>query len=319
MATPNTTFTELVTTTLRKRTKSLADNVLDHNALLRRLQQRGNTKLIDGGRTIVEELEYAENQTFQYYDGYEELDITPSTVFSAAEYNWKQWAVTISIDGKTLRQNSGETRMIDLFASRMRNAEKTLMNNIATGIYSDGSDTKGIDGLQLLVADDNDGDTVGGIDSSAAANAFWRNYSSGDVTLSATTIQSEMQDAWLDLLRGTDHPQLIMADSTTFSYFWDSLLDIQRIGSAQQGDSGFESLMFHGPGGRAEVVYDDKAPSNHMYLLNLDYLFWKVHRDANMVPLNRRESVNQDAVVVPIIGMGNMTLSNRSLQGVIYT
>ncbi len=62
MASPN--LSELVTTTLRKRSKKLADNVTNHNALLRRLRERGNTEITDGGRTIVQELEYSENTTF---------------------------------------------------------------------------------------------------------------------------------------------------------------------------------------------------------------------------------------------------------------
>ena len=61
MASPN--LSELVTTTLRNRSKKLADNVTNHNALLRRLKERGNVKLTDGGRTIVQELDYAENST----------------------------------------------------------------------------------------------------------------------------------------------------------------------------------------------------------------------------------------------------------------
>lgn len=67
MASPN--LTELVTTTLRDRQGELADNVSKSNALLSTLNARGNIDLVDGGRTIVRELEYAENSTFQYYSG----------------------------------------------------------------------------------------------------------------------------------------------------------------------------------------------------------------------------------------------------------
>ena len=67
MASPN--LTEIVTTTARNRSKKLADNVTNHNALLRRLKERGNVKPVDGGRTIVQELEYAANTTFKWYTG----------------------------------------------------------------------------------------------------------------------------------------------------------------------------------------------------------------------------------------------------------
>ncbi len=61
MASPN--LTELVTTTLRDRQGELADNVSKSNALLSRISGRGNIDLVSGGRTIVRELEYAENST----------------------------------------------------------------------------------------------------------------------------------------------------------------------------------------------------------------------------------------------------------------
>ena len=67
MAAPN--LSEIVTTTLRNRSKKIADNVTNHNALLRRLKERGKVKLADGGRTLVQELDYAANSTFKWYSG----------------------------------------------------------------------------------------------------------------------------------------------------------------------------------------------------------------------------------------------------------
>lgn len=58
-----TTCSEIVTTTLRNRTGELADNMSRNNAALLRLTRRGNLKTFSGGRTIVQELNYADNQT----------------------------------------------------------------------------------------------------------------------------------------------------------------------------------------------------------------------------------------------------------------
>ena len=320
MASPN--LSELVTTTLRNRRGKLADNVLNHNALLRRMKQRGNTELEGGGRTLVEELEYAENSTFKYYSGYEILDISPSDVFSAAEFDWKQAATVVSISGREMRQNSGKEQSIRLLRSRIRNAEKTMMNNISVGIYSDGTGSSGqqVGGLQLLVADSPATGTVGGID--RASFSFWRNVSfdattDGGAAAAASNIQSYMNQIWIQLVRMTDHPDLIVADANYFQFYWNSLQTIQRISSEQRAASGYETLAYYGPGGRADVEYDDACPSNHMYFLDTSYLHWRVHRDANMDMLEQRNSINQDAMVQPLIFMGNMTGSNLSLQGVL--
>lgn len=66
MAGPNSNFSEVVVTTLRNRAKSIADNVSNGNALLQRLMQKGNISMKDGGRTIVRELDYAENATWAF-------------------------------------------------------------------------------------------------------------------------------------------------------------------------------------------------------------------------------------------------------------
>lgn len=66
---PSATVTEIVTTTLRNRTGKLADNVTKNNALLYRLRARGRVKPVSGGRTIVQELNYQENQSFKRYSG----------------------------------------------------------------------------------------------------------------------------------------------------------------------------------------------------------------------------------------------------------
>lgn len=53
MPSPNTVFTELVSTTFRKHAKEIKDNVSKNNALLRRIYDKGNVRREDGGLTIV--------------------------------------------------------------------------------------------------------------------------------------------------------------------------------------------------------------------------------------------------------------------------
>ncbi len=67
MASPN--LSELVTTTQRNRSRTVADNVTNNNALLRKMSTNGRVRTFSGGRDIVQELSYAENSTFKYYSG----------------------------------------------------------------------------------------------------------------------------------------------------------------------------------------------------------------------------------------------------------
>lgn len=280
-------------------------------------------RTVSGGDKILQELEYAENATYKRYSGYEVLDISPSDVFTAAEFEWKQVAVAVSISGLEELKNSGKERQIDLITSRVANAERTFINNMSTDVYSNGTADGGkqVGGLQLLVADDPTTGTVGGI--ARATWSFWRNklYSfaaePGAPTPSATTIQAAMNQLWLRTVRNQDKADLIVADNNYYTFYWSSLQANQRFMDDNMAQAGFQTLKFQ----TADVVFDGgiggAAPSNHMYFLNTNYIHYRPHVDRNMVPLDPdRFAVNQDAMVKLIAWAGNMTLSNASLQGV---
>jgi hypothetical protein len=342
LASPNPNWGEITTTTLYNRSRKLADNVTKNNALLVRLSQRGKVKAVDGGQAIVQELEYSENGTYKRYTGYDLLNISPSDVFSAAQYPWAQVAVAVSISGLEEIQNAGEERMIDLLESRIGNAERTMTNGLSGDAYSDGTADGGkqVGGLQLLVPDSGLG-VVGGID--RGAWPFWRpsvgSFTAATLTPGPTTMQTMMNRQFLSQARGNDRPDLIIADNTYYRFYWEGLQAIQRVTESNQGVAGFQSLKFMD----ADVVFDggfqgvpagtlpggplgggitwatsSGAPSAHMYFLNTSYIFLRPHRQRNMEPIAPdRFAVNQDAMVKLIAWAGNMTMSNAFLQGVI--
>ena len=269
------------------------------------------------------------------------LNITPSDVFTAAQYPIAQAAVAVSISGLEMLQNSGKEKMIDLLESRISNAERTFQNNLSNDAYSNGTADGGkqIGGLQLLIAAINNSGIIGGIDSSVWG--FWQNsvlsFAAQGLSAGASTMQTMMNRLWLSIARQSDRPDLFIADNTYFRYYWESLQAIQRITDERNGMAGFMALKFMD----ADVVYDggfqgntqgnvnvlggggswlsgSGAPTSTMYGLNTDYIFLRPHKDRDMVPLDPdRFSVNQDAMVKLIAWAGNLTMSNRFLQGIV--
>ena len=321
---PSPNLSEIITTTLRNRTGKLADNVTDNNAILYRLKQRGRTKPASGGRTLVQELAYQENSTFMWYSGYDTLDVSATDVMSAAEFDWKQAAVAVTISGLEQLQNAGKEKILDLLENRIDVAEKTMMNQISLGCYADGTGNAGkeIGGLQHLVAALPTSGTVGGIN--RATWSFWQNQyrdsSNQSVTMSATTIQSEMNIMYTRLVRGTDRPDLIVCDNTLWLFYLGSLQAIQRITNDKMAQAGFTNLKFMD----ADVVLDGgqggQCPTGTMYFLNSDYIHYRPHSERNMVVMGgERMNTNQDAIVKLIGWAGNMTASNCALQGVLMT
>lgn len=326
MISPSSTLTEVVTMTLRNRTGKLADNVSKNNALLGRLQKKGKIKPVSGGRTIVQELEYAENGTFKRYSGYESLNISPSDVFTGAEFNYAQAAVAVSISGLEQIQNNGAEAIIDLLESRIGNAERTLTNNIAIDCYSDGTadGSRQIGGLALIISQTPTTGTVGGIDCSTTAGTFWRNIAfssgtNGGAAATSANIQSYMNRVWVQLVRGTDRPDLIVADNNYFRFYLESLQSIQRIQSDEMAQIGFTTLKYMNSDVVLDGGYGGGAPTNTMQFINTDYLYFRPHKDRFFAPLgDDRFAVNQDAMVKLIGFAGNLTVSNRFLQGILF-
>lgn len=311
-------YDSLFTFTLENRSKQLADNMSQQNALINRLKDKKKIKPISGGTKILEELEYGEGDMF-WYSGYDTINYQPKQLFTAAEYQMKLCAVPVAISGEDMLKNSGKEGIMDLFEKRVDNAAKTIVNQMSKSVYSDGtgSDGKEIGGLRLLVADSPTTGTVGGIDRSVAGNEFWRNKAT-QVPLTTDNIVSEMNKMYLSLSRGVDKPDLIVADDTLYSLYEGALLPQQRFTDTKTAESGFENIKFKG----AEVIFDGgqggNCPENHMYFLNTDYIYLRPHKDRDMsVVGGERMAINQDAYYKIIGWAGNMTMSNAALQGVL--
>lgn len=321
MASPNSTFTELVTTTFRKHQKEIKDNVSKNNAMLRYIMDKGNVRKEDGGYSIVAGLDYANNGTYQRYSGFDTLNISQSDVLTSAEFQWRQIAINVVSSGYDLRVNKGDSRIMNLAKSRLKNALRTFKNNFSVDLYSDGTLPNQVNGIQALISDTGLG-TVGGIDSSLWP--FWQNVvqsaaaplnGGGAVTVSPTTIEALMLGLWLEQVRGDDKPDLIVADNNYYTFYEQSQVSIKRYQSAEMAQGGFISLKYKS----ADVIYDGGSgiPSNRMYFMNTDYLELVTHPDADMTVMDEMRPYNQDGVVIPILWMGNLICSNRKLQGVL--
>lgn len=333
MAFPNPSIGDIVATTIELRSGAAADNVSRNNALLNRLKKRGNNRAyvpVPGGRTIWQEIEYAQNDTAMWYAGYEQLNIQPQQIFTAAEFHIRQAAVAVTFSGLEELQNASEEAIIDLVGGRVANAERTLTDLIGVGIYSDGTTAKQIGGTRFLIGTTPGSGTIGGI--SASTWEFWRNiaYSAatdGGAAATSANINRYMDAVWAQLVRGNDRPDLIVADNNYWMLYKQSLQPIQQITSAEMAEAGFMSLKYMGSdvvmdggfqGYSGDAMGTGGQASNRMDFINTRYFHYRPHRDRNFRAIGSdRFSVNQDATTRLIGWAGNMTISNRRMHGVL--
>jgi hypothetical protein len=331
MAFPNASVSDIIATTIQSRSGELADNLSNNNALLKRLKDKGNIKPVSGGNVILQEIMYndASSNNTNSYSGYEVLNVSTNSPISAAQFSYTQYASAVTISGLEMMQNSGKEALIDLIDGRMAVAEGQLQNRIAGDLYLDGTGNAGknITGLGAAVPDAPSSGTYGGIN--RATWNFWRSlkYSGttdGGNAVTASNIQSYMDAVAVSLVRGTDKPDLIVADSNYYRLYLQSLQAIQRVtdaGSSASG-AGFSALKYYGAGMASDVILDGgigaSATANHMWFLNTKYLMFRPHADRNFVPIGgERQATNQDAVVKLIGWAGNLTCAGAQFQGVL--
>lgn len=324
MATPSSVFTEMVTTTDRHWVKGVADNVSDHNGLFNRLKKKGQIESISGGYEIVERLDYAENSTYQRYSGYDSLNTAASDVLTSAKFDLKQAAVHVTASGREIRMNSGKEAMVKLVAARKKNAMRTAANNMSVDIYSDGTLSNQIGGLSNIIQTAGTG-TVGGIDSSTFT--FWQNQAkemtgtnlaASPSAANAVSMKADMNDLWLNTTRGADKTDLIIFSNDLFALFELGEQQLQRYASAEMADAGFIGYKYK----TADVIHDNNtnfgSTAELGYFLNTDYLKLVQHAEAKWTMDDSKTPVNQDSVVIPAYWMGNLTVSNRARQGVLF-
>lgn len=319
MAFANPSFSDVLATSIQKRSGSLADNVSKSNALYRKLSMKGNVRPVDGGDSILEEIMFAENANAQWFSGYDLLNVAAQDVISAAQYSWAQAAVAVVISGLELRQNSGKERTINLLEGRLKVGEISLKNLLSQGIYSDGTGFGGkqLTGLNAAVPTAPTSGTYGGIN--RATFSFWQPQlvAPGAGVITASNINVHMNDIWTKCTRGSEVPDLIVADNGMWKLYLAFLQNLIRFVDVKTGDLGFPTVKYQS----ADVVLDGGqggfCPTNTMFFLNTDYIFLRPHRDLNFAPLNpgRRYATNQDAEVQLIGFQGQLTVSNSALQG----
>ena len=266
------------------------------------------------------------------------LNTTPNSPITAAQFSISQYAASVSISGLEELQNAGKEQIIDLLEGRVKVTEAQLMNRIDYDLYQDGTGNggKNLIGLSLAIPDDPTLGVYGNI--SRVNYPFWRSraYSGatdGGAAVAASNIQAYMTSLALQLVLGSEKPDLYIADNTYYGFYVNSLQAIQRVTSEGGGSAGagFASLKFYGGGMAADVVLgggingdvnaagtDGGATAAHMWAINTNFLFWRPHRRRNFVPIGGdRQSVNQDATIKYIGFAGQLTCSAGRYHGVL--
>jgi len=303
----NANFDALLSTTLANYRSQLTDNVFTARPLTYTLMDKGRIRMLNGGTKIVEPLIYGQNDTVKSYSDYDSISLTPQTGISAAEYDWKQYAASISISGIEEAKNNGEQEIINLLEAKIMQAEESLREGFNQMFFADGTGNggKNWNGLGNLV--DSSG-TVGGIDRAGTGNSFWQAYE--EPTVAALTL-AQMATAYNTVSVGNDHPDTILTSQTLFEKY-ESLLQPQlRYTDTKTADAGFQNLLFKA----APIMYDVHCNAGTMFFLNTKYITLVGHSSKWFQQTEFIRPEDLDARYALIMCYGNLTVRNCKKQG----
>ena len=307
----NSNFDEILSTTLNNYVPKLVDNVFSARPLFYALTNGQTIRRISGGAKIVVPIIYGTNSTAGSYATTDTISTTAQTGISAAEYDWKQYAATVTINGMEEAKNNGEAQIIDLLEGKIFQAQETIIENMNTMFWADGTGNSSKDwiGLDLIVTKPNT--SLGGIDPTGAGNSFW---ASTETNQGGALTSAGMATLYNDVSVGNDQPNIIITTQSLYEAYEATLTDQIRYTDTDVADAGFQNLMFKG----APVTFDGACTSGEMMFLNTKYLQLVGHSDVWFKPTPFVRPTNQDAVYSQILSYGNLTCSNRARQGYLF-
>lgn len=305
MADPN--LGQLASTTLRNRDSEVFDSVTNHNALLSWLKQGGRIKTREGGRTYVQPINYNENQTAKFFDGgLESFSISTESNIDASEWPRKFQAGFVYFTEGERQANRGENAAVRLIDNKIDVLKSTLANDFSTAMYGDGTTSNEPVGLQAQIADNPTTGTLGGIN--AATYSWWRNQTDTTAGVSASNIKDRLTALWLSTIRGTDRPDLLVAGTNMFSFYHDSLSDLQRFTKWDKADViKFEGLQFQS----ATMLFDPTCDTDRCYGIDTSDIELAVDPGRRWVQMGARDVTNALYEVVPVCWSGALIMKRR--------
>lgn len=322
-------LSEITAVTWENREKKTADAVADNQPLLFKLREKGKILTISGGRVIWEDTLFAQNAYVQSIDPTQEIVLGFNQTITGFEYSPKIVVVPVVINALERAQNQGDANFKDLLKTRLSVADSSLQNKFEQMLQGDGTGSGGKDfaGIKAYISKTPTLGTIGGL--SRVTTSSIRNVAInaltqfGGTATNASNIESRLRYVKNLLVRNTDRPTLCLAGDNYFNAAGDAMSAKQRYQQdAKMAEAGFDNIVIEG---MTMVLATGKNFSSlahinvdECYLLNPDTFALKMYQGYNMQPIPERVSVNQLVDVAITVAIGNLTMNNPALNGVLF-
>jgi hypothetical protein len=346
-------YDSLLSTTLMAYRSVLVDNVFKSNSFLAALKKFGGISYQDGGERIQQPLLYEENDTFKSYKGYEQLTVKPQDGMTSCFYEWAEIAGTISISRREERQNSGESRILNLLEGKIKQAEMSIKSKVNsqlvqgtvdTATFVPGNSAKDLFPLGYFLPKDNttdplSGGSVGNIN--RATKSWWRPRTAvldaadaakdtgNDFGIAVTTyagLRVALYRMYNFCTRGADgsSPNIVLSNQETYESYENSLDQLKRYANEDMATMGFDSIKLKG----ATMIWDELVPdidngttaltTGTAFFLNTQFYKLIIDQQTDFITTPFIEPENATAKTAKVLFMGNSSVLNPRKLGVCY-
>lgn len=296
------TYDQISAITQKRFIPKLYDNIFDSNALLQRLKKK-SYESINGGTSIMVPLNYAQASAGGWYAGPETLSLVDNDVMTAAEYQWKQIYKSVVVTRIDEIKNSGDAAILKFVKQKVQIAEKSIMDDMGTGLWNAGTDAKAIGGLRLIISASS---TVGGI--SQTSNSWWQaQMDTTTTTLNLAALQAIDNRCTI----GNDMPTVYIGGRSVYNSYYALLQPQQRFMDSETAKGGFTALMFNSK----PFIVDSHAPSGYLDALNENYLHLFYHPDEDFRFEAFKRLERQNVKAANIFWAGAFGSSNNRMHG----
>ncbi len=295
--------------------KRVVDNILSSNPLLIYMVRK-STKL-SGGATIVQPVALSTNTTATSYSGADEFDVKFEEELQGAEWNWCQYAVTISITGLDDLRNSGPHAIVNLLRTKVQMGEASLRAEMGADLQSDGTnnDSKALVGLGAAIDDGTNVQVYGGL-SRVTYPTWGAQYSAASGVGRALTM-SLLNTNFENCSKDNERPNLLVTTHGVYSKYMGLLQPGTRYASdGILGNMGFQNVLYQN---RPLVVDEQVSYANSLHriwMINTNYFDLYSHIDRNFKFVPFQQLPAQDAAVAKILWAGQLVCSSPRLSGV---
>lgn len=205
-----------------------------------------------------------------------------------ASYDLRAYRIPVTIPGLDKVVNKGEDAVLRLVDQEMATSFESLLDDVSTMLYADGTGNASQDflGLDALADDGTSAATIGGLSRTTYPTlAGTRTATGGTVTLAklatffmALTAGSGMKNR--PTVFDTDETtwnfleQLIVTGTVQANYTANGYPRVTRQSKAPvgglSGEAGFVSIIYRG----IPIVYDEKSTAQTLWGMNENYLPW---------------------------------------------